>query len=203
MEELILSKSKALFLSYGLKSVTLDDVAKLAGVSKKTIYRYFPDKKALVTAIVEALIECHKQRLKQCRAKAKDAVEEVLLQSGIPFTTWTSASPRFFNELEKFFPHAWEKLEHYKQEFLIPAITKNLEKGKKMGHYRSELDAVFMAAIRVNQWGTALQPHVGANRQTGVHKANNELTAFYLHGITTEKGKKLLYKYLKNKNENG
>ena len=203
MEELILAKSKELFFSYGLKGVTLDDVAKLAGVSKKTIYRFFPGKARLINTIVEDLIQCHKELLKECHVKAKDALEEVLLQSGLPFTTWTSVTPGFFYELQRSFPCAWEKLEHHKQKLLLPAIMKNLEEGKKAGYYRHEIDVVFMAAIRVSQLGTALQPQVFGNRQTGVHKAINELTIFYLHGITTEKGKKLLYKYLKNRNENG
>lgn len=202
MGELILTKARELFFSYGLKSVSMDDLAKLAGISKKTIYQAFADKNELVNTIVDDLIRCHLQLFQECRQKAKNAVDEVLKQSSEPFDTWASVNQSFFYELERSFPEAWQKLEQHKRNTFRPGIMQNLEKGMAEGLYRPELEVAFTADIRLHQLTTALQPAAFANRRLPAAQLVRELTTFYLHGITTPKGKKRLNQYLKNRNEN-
>lgn len=201
MGELILTKARELFFSHGLKSVSMDDLARMAGVSKKTIYQSFSDKNELVDTIVDDLIQCHHRLFKACQQAAKDPVDEVLKQADAPFETWASVNPGFFFELEKFFPHVWLKLEEHKQKVLLPGIMQNLERGKAEGCYRSDINTAFTADIRICQLANALQPHLLTSQRMSVNQLMQELTIFYLHGITTEKGKKLLNKYSKNRNE--
>jgi AcrR family transcriptional regulator len=202
MGEVILKKAKELFFSYGLKSVSMDDLAKQAGISKKTIYQVYADKNELINKIVEDLIHCHHRLLEECRGTAKDAVDEVLKQASRSSDTWAMVNQTFFFELEKSFPEAWQKLEQHKQKVLLPGIIKNLEKGVDEELYRDDVDVVFTADIRLHQLSSALQPGKFSIRRTNVNQLVEQLTAFYLHGITTEKGKKRLYKYVKNRNEN-
>lgn len=49
----ILDAAEAAFLRYGVPKSTMDDIAKEAGVSRPTLYRYFRDRDALVTALIE------------------------------------------------------------------------------------------------------------------------------------------------------
>jgi AcrR family transcriptional regulator len=179
----------------------MDDLARNAGVSKKTIYQFFSDKNELINMIVRELAGCHHQLFLSCRANSKDAIDEVLQQSATPFDTWASVNPGFFYELEKFFPQAWKQLEQHKTKVLQPAIRKNLERGMAENIYRQDLHIDSIADIRLQQLTTALQPATFTSRRISVHGLMNEFTMFYLHGITTEKGKKLLYKYLKDLNE--
>lgn len=202
MGELILTKARELFFSYGLKSVSMDDLARLSGVSKKTIYQFFSDKADLIHHLVDELIGCHQQRFRHCQLTANDAVDEVLKQSHEPFETWAAVSRTFFYELEKSFPDAWTKLVEHRQNVLLPGIRKNLKRGVDEGLYRSEMDLSFVADVRLQQLQQALQPTTFTGRRMTVTQWMNELTVFYLHGITTEKGKKLLTKYLQNRNEN-
>lgn len=201
MGELILTKARELFFSYGLKSVSMDDLAKLSGVSKKTIYQLYADKAELVNQIVEDLIQCHQDQFLSCRATAKDAVEEVLMQSDEPFSIWASVNQSFFYELEKSFPDVWDKVEQHRLEVYLSGVTQNLKKGMEEGLYRDDLDVLFIANVRIHQLTTALQSNVFTNMKMNAFQAVTALTVFYLHGITTQEGKKLLNKYLKNRNE--
>jgi AcrR family transcriptional regulator len=202
MGELIVTKARELFFSYGLKSVSMDDVARQAGISKKTIYQSFSDKAELVHTIVNELVACHHRLFGDCQVTASDAIDEVLKQSATPFDTWAAVTPGFFYELQKFFPEVWRKLEHHKQNVLLPGIIANLERGKREDVYRDNLPVAFIADIRIHQLTTVLQPQVFTTQRMSVNQLMNELTLFYLNGITTEKGKKLLTKYAKNRNEN-
>ena len=202
MGELILEKARELFFAYGVKSVSMDDLARVAGISKKTIYQSFSDKRELVGKLVNDLVSCHKQRCQEVTATAADAIDEVLKQTTGSFDTWTAVDPRFFFEIERSFPEAWQELEAHKKQAFLPAIKQNLQRGMAEGLYRDDLDVAFTAEIRLHQLAIALQPSAFTARQMSVGKLVWELTLFYLHSITTEKGKRTLNKYRKSRNEN-
>jgi AcrR family transcriptional regulator len=195
VNELIKEKSKKLFFSYGLKSVSMDDVAKLSGISKKTIYHYFEDKNALVRAIVNDLIQAHERLLKACHNTAKDAIDEVIMQDTGPVEIWTAIRPGFFNELEKFYCEVWQELEQYRQK-MLGNIMRNLEWGKEEGVYRNCVNVAFIAELRLQQLINFLQPQFVATQKWSIHQTVAEFTKLYLHSITSERGKKLLYNYL-------
>jgi AcrR family transcriptional regulator len=202
MTELV-TKARNLFFSYGLKSVSMDDLARMSCTSKKTIYQHVADKNELVDRVVEDLIRCHKEAMDQSGEAAKDAVHELVLKSRVPFVTLASINWNFFYELEKFFPAAWQKLIAHRQQVMLPSIIKNLQRGVAEGLYREDLDTQFAALIRLQQITTALNPKDFTQTTTDALKLMNSLTEFYLHGIVTTKGKRLINTYLKNNNEDG
>lgn len=197
MEQLILNKAKDLFFSYGFKSVSMDDLAKMAGVSKKTIYQSVSDKTELVEKVADELIRCHAEQLTQSAEDATDAVQEVSLQLNTSFTIVSSVNYNFFYELEKFFPSAWKKLIDHRNKTLLPAIIKNLRKGIVEDNYREDIDPAFVAQIRLQQMSTALNPIRFSEKKLDTQKLMHDLTIFYLHGIVSTKGKKLINKYFK------
>ena len=201
MEELIVRKARELFFCYGLKSVSMDDIAKSAGISKKTIYKSFSDKNQLLQYLVDDLLACHKQAMLECSNKAKDAVDEILLFTQTTFHTIALINPSFFYELEKFYPFLWQSVTDHKQQVLVPAIIQNLHTGILDEHYRQNLDIQFMAAVRLQQISTALHPGSFSDKMMHGSKLLFQLSEFYLHGIATRKGKKLIEKYLNVNNE--
>jgi len=202
MEELIVKKAKDLFFSYGLKGVSMDDIAKHAGVSKKTIYKSFEDKNQLVQRLVSDLLRCYEQAIEQCKTEANDAIDEVILFTQIPFNTVAVINACFFYELEKFFPSVYELIVEYRQKVLIPTVIANLKKGIDEAVYRPNLDLPFIADVRIQQVLTALNPKTFTSRQQQGNTLILQLSELYLHAIATEKGKKLINKYLNVNNEN-
>ena len=195
---MILAKAKSLFCSYGLKSISMDDLAKHAGVSKKTIYQNYTDKNELVNNIVQDLAESQSALFKTCETKAKDAVEEVLMKSDVTLQTWATVSQPFFVELQRSFPAGWKKLLHHKEKVMIPGMIRNLEKGISEGLYRSEIDIQFMAGVFSHYHISVIQRNTLTLPGRNASHVFQEVTHFFLHGICTEKGKKQLNKYLNN-----
>ena len=201
MEELIVRKARDLFFCYGLKSVSMDDIAKSAGISKKTIYKSFSDKNQLLQRLVDDLLACHKQAMLECSNNAKDAVDEILLLTQTDFNTITVINPAFFYELEKFFPSLWQSVTDHKQQVIVPGIIQNLHTGMLHEHYRQNLDIEFTAAVRLQQISTALHPASFSDKMMHNSRLLFQLSEFYLHSIATRKGKKLIEKYLNVNNE--
>jgi AcrR family transcriptional regulator len=202
MGAVVLNKARELFFTYGLKSISMDDLARQSGVSKKTIYQAVADKQELVAKVVEDLILCHKEAVAKSSQSAENAIEEVAQLSCLPFDTLAAININFFYELEKFFPTEWKKLLEHRQTFMLPTIIKNLKRGISEGLYRDDLDVDFTARIRLQQIATALKPVDFSDRKIEPRRLMNELTLFYLHGIVTTKGKRFINKYLNLNNEN-
>ena len=201
MEELIITKARDLFFSYGLKSVSMDDIAGHAGVSKKTIYKSFEDKNHLVRLLVTELLTCHNNALKQSIVDAKNAIEALINASGIPFNLIAAVNPGFMYEIEKFYPAIWKLVIEHKQNVLLPAIIENLKQGIEEGLYRPEMDIAFVADVRVQQIMTAFDVKTFTDRVIQCNKLLQQLTDLFLHAITTPNGKKLIDKYLNVNNE--
>ena len=100
MKELIKEKARELFFSYGLKSVSMDEIAKKAGVSKRTIYEFFEDKTELVNEIVQDLVRSYSKLFKTSQSTAQNAIDEVIKQDDELIEIWTKIRPGFFIELE-------------------------------------------------------------------------------------------------------
>ena len=193
--ELIKQKAKELLLSYGLKSVSMDNIAKHSGVSKKTVYECFNNKKTIVSLMVDELIRSHEQVLKSARLSAHDVIDEISKQDDGFWLSSKGLRPSLFYELENFFPDIWVKIEEHITK-IHKAIINNLHKGQEAGIYRNDIDVRFVSDLRLHQLVNLMKPNLLTSYDVSPNHLAEQLTVLYLHAITTEKGKKLFNNYL-------
>ncbi len=199
--DLIKEKARKLFFAYGLKSVSMDDIANQCGISKKTIYQFFEDKNDIVDAVVDDLIRSHDHLFKTAHSTAKDAIDEVLKQDAGFSSVCEGIRPSFLYELENSFPGSWDTLEQYKLK-IQKHIIDNIHRGKEEGLYRENINTKVNSDLRLHQEVNLLKPNFLTSLNLSVKRLADEFTGLYLHAICTEKGKKLLEKYL-NEEQNG
>ena len=198
MKENIKENAKELFFYYGIKSVSIDDVAKKAGVSRRTIYEFFQGKNELAYEIVYDLMRSYNNLFKKAQSTAKDAIEEVIKQDEELLEIWTKIRPAFFYDLERTFPEISEQLEQYRL-IILKGIIVNLHRGKREGNYREDIDISLVSDLRLHQLMNVIKPRLLTSRELNVGQLARECTELYLHAITTEKAKSLLDKYSPNK----
>lgn len=199
MRERIINTAKDLFFAFGIRSVTMDDVARKSGISKKTLYANFPRKQVLAHEVVVSLLNWHRQLLEECRKEAADEILEVLMVSQTPFQTISTINPLFFYEVERFHQDAWQLIREYTRGALLTTVAQNLQSGIKNGYFRTDLDVDFTSKIRVEQIIAALYKMYDAG--VSQKEMMRQYSEFYLHAIVTEEGNKLLMKHIKAKNE--
>ena len=194
MEGVIKAASKLMFHS-GSRLVSMEELARAAGITRKVLYDSYPAKNLIIRDVVQHLIENQRIRLTACFTLAMDPVESVVLEYRYLREELAVINPVFFLELEKFYPDLWKQLQQQRDEVLAPLIKKNLQQGINGGWYRRNLDLDFIVRLRLEQIGQAL----GFFRtSTGFDNRYllQQYTAFYLHGICTEKGKSVIENYL-------
>jgi AcrR family transcriptional regulator len=191
----ILSGSKDLFTRFGIRSVTMDDIANHLGISKKTIYQHYADKDALVLEVVkddtssmEATCDLH------CAA-ATNAIDEIFRIMAFTDELFRNMNPSILYDLEKSYPAAYRVFENHKDHYFYPAIRKNLERGIQEGLYRPDIKTDIMAAYRVAGSLLVFTPKLFNTREHTVAEISHEIMEHYLFGVVTEKGYKMIVKY--------
>ncbi len=103
----IKQKAHDLVMQYGIRSVSMDDIAGALGMSKKTIYQYFSDKDELVEAVIKDKIGENQSLCLKDKEKAKDAIHEVFLAIEMMQEMFANMNPSVISDMEKFHPRSY------------------------------------------------------------------------------------------------
>ncbi|MFA5297945.1 MAG: TetR/AcrR family transcriptional regulator, partial [Lutibacter sp.] len=140
MKEVILKKASEIFLKYGFKSVTMDDIANDLGISKKTIYKFYKNKVELVDeAVLNFHNEMHNTITTIC-ALGHNAIQENFEIKKIFKEMFKNSDDSPMFQLEKYYPKTHRKIISDEFSMFKEFISTNLKKGIKEGLYRKNID---------------------------------------------------------------
>ena len=194
-KERILVRAHELFNKYGIRSVSMDDIAAALGMSKKTLYQYFVDKEELVNAVISGVLD---QNRGQCMADQKSAenpIHEFFLAFDMIQETFAEMNPSILYDMEKYHPSAFKKFWEFKYTFLYGVIKANLEKGIAEELYRSGIDADVITRLRIESVMLPFNSDVYPNNRTHLIHIEQQLFEHFVYGLATVKGQKLIQKY--------
>ncbi len=115
----ILIEAEQLFFRYGVKSITMDEIATHLGISKKTIYQFYKDKKDLVYKVVEARIQKQQSEIDEIAEVAIDPVHEVLLTSDWLKNVFQNMNPFLLMEVQKYYPRAYSVFQTHRDKCIF------------------------------------------------------------------------------------
>lgn len=196
-KERIQKKAQELFRRYGVKSVTMDEIATQLGVSKKTIYQYFSDKDELVLEVANTVIHSTEQGCNNNCIESADAIEELFYAMEFGQQMFQQINPAMLFDLEKYHPHAYKNFLKYKNDYMLKVIEKNLQRGIKEELYRPEINVDIISRYRLETMLMPLQQEVFPSNKYKVQEVHYAIMEHFLFGIASEKGYKLILKYKK------
>lgn len=191
----ILHAAQELFFSYGIRSITMDDIARHLSISKKTLYRIFEDKDQIVATLTQGDIMESIRCSEEIASLAKDPIDEILRAMDYMAKKLSGWHPSMIYDLQKYHPNAWGDFRKFSEEYMLNAVMRNLRRGMRQGLYRSDLNVHILARLRIEQVSLAMNPHIYPPAQFEIRKVELELLYHFLHGILTPKGQKLLEQY--------
>ncbi|MBL3657948.1 TetR/AcrR family transcriptional regulator [Fulvivirga sediminis] len=195
-KERILREGTALFKKYGVRSVTMDDIARELSISKKTIYQFFKDKDEVVTLAMKDFIEQEKEEY-AALIDVKNAVEELALITKCILEDLDDINPSLIFDLQKYHPKAWAIIKEFQNNFLRKAVVRNIENGIKEGIFRDGLDPEVLAVLRVQQIHMACDNQLFPLDKFSIYDTHMKLFDHYINGIVTEKGKEYYNNFLR------
>lgn len=193
----IIEKTSELYNQYGIKSVTMDDVARELGISKKTLYKYVANKDELVDHFVDYLTEKRKCNVDNIKNKNFNAIEELVEVNEHVIEMLKNYNPSTDYDLKKYYPDQYRKLRERRRNNMYQAVKDNIMKGKQEGFYRQELDEDIIAKVHVSRIENSFANEMFTIRELTSWRFIREMMIYHIHGIANAEGIKFFNKKLK------
>lgn len=193
----IMEKAGEVFMRYGVKSVTMDDLAKSLGVSKKTIYKYFRDKNDLVKHIVKAKTELDKTVCETSKLEAVNAIDELILISKSVSDMFGQLHTSVFFDLKKYHRAAWDIMDAHKNDYVRDQIIDNIQRGISEGLYRKDLNSDIISTVYLTTMDAIFDGLTFNQSNMNLSIILIEVIRFQIRGMANDSGLSYLKERLK------
>lgn len=190
-----------LFRKFGIKSITMDEIVTQAGISKKTIYHSFSDKKELVDEVVVDILNGNKICCGESRKYATNAIEEIFLAMENLNRLLGNMNPSILFDIQRSYPATYKRFIEYKQNFLLTIFRENLNRGIKEELYRPELNVELISRMRLEMVMIPFKEDIFSLSKKTLFEVQEEFTEYFLFGVASPKGYKLIIKYKQDRAE--
>ena len=158
MTDRILNASEELFGRLGFSKTTANDICRNAGVSKRTLYKYFESKLAILENIIDGKIEYLNSQLKEVLALQTDFPEKLRQISTCVAVTLSGLSSFFLEDIQRNAPHVWEKISGFRKEMVQNYFPMLLDEGIRHGHFKKELNKGVAVLLMMNAMEIIINP---------------------------------------------
>lgn len=198
VKEKILDTATEMFLNYGFKSVTMDDIAQQIGISKKTIYTHFSTKTKLVQATGSHLLQTIAQGINEVKArKLNPVIENFEVKRFVnQHLKGEKTSPHF--QLKKYYPKIFASLIEEQFKVLEDCVGENISRGIETGYYRSQINVPFVCRIHFVGMMGVKDKEIFPLEDFSEQDLAEEFLNYHLRAICTPKGIKTLEEFLSN-----
>lgn len=184
-----------LFRRFGIKSITMDDVAAELGISKKTLYQMVDSKDDLVHRVVSHHITREKSQCLHMASSARNAIDEIFIVIDSNSQEMAQMKTNIINDLQKYHRDSLKLVMDFHYDFVLKIIRENMQRGREEGLYREDFDIDIVSKLHLASAFTIFDEQVFPESSTSRVDLFKELMMHFLHGIVSPKG----LTYLKKK----
>jgi len=194
-KEKIVAGAGEMFMKFGVRSVTMDDVAHELGMSKKTLYQSFTNKDDLVLEVSKAHIEEEKVEFGSVEDESANALDELFRITKCVRKSMQSVNPSLLFDLEKYHPSSWDLFLDFKYNFIRAMVERNVTNGVEEGYYRPEITPDVMAKLRMEQVQMVFDPKIFPMAEYDLVDVQMQVLDHFIHGLLSDKGRDLYHTY--------
>ncbi len=190
----LVDEAVKVFWTYGIKSVTMDDMSARLGISKKTLYQHVKDKNDLVAKVLRHVRTQFKEAIDEELAKELNAIDELFAITNRVAGQLRGIHPSIHFDLEKYHPEAFHEMLENKRSEIYGCMAANMQRGIREGVYRDDLDIPMIAMIYIARFDLVFDGELFPPEQFNMDDLHWELFRYHIHGIASAKGLKYLQK---------
>ncbi len=190
----IITQSAELFLRYGVKSITMDELSRHLAISKKTLYQFFTDKTDLINKTIRHIIENKSCEISSICTLNLNAIEELFRVYQHANEMIRNHNPMLEFDLQRFYPAIYRDTKEVKRKVIYDSTLNNLVKGKQEGYYRADLNEIVITKLHVLRIENFTHSDFLTADEFRSNDFLNEVFKYHLYGIVSAKG----IKYIKN-----
>ncbi len=198
----IVLQARELFMTYGIKSMTMDEIARRLHISKKTLYQYVSDKDDLVMRCIQAECEKEEEAIRSITHQGLNAIDENIAISHFVLKQIQQVHPSIFFDLERYHPAALMLLQHGKQDFTAEVIRNNLLKGIEEGLFRKEIDVEIHTSLWISRINVIFDTRYFPMQSFSLSEVYGQMFEHQICGLASEKGRRYYEDRIKDKLKN-
>lgn len=183
----IIEQASDLFLHRGLKAVSMDDIAKAVGISKRTLYENFNSKDELLSDCISYIESKRKERLSELCKEAKDVIDILLTVTHDMATNLSTISPLFLQDLNLYHFRLANDLFNKQRDEQLEGIKKMLSKGKAEGYFVKEVNEGLVGELMTVTQRASMS--IVSSGRYAYDTILKHIVLCFIRGIATEKGR--------------
>lgn len=201
-EQQLIKQAHQVFMRFGIKSVTMDDMARNLGISKKTLYQHVSDKNDLVTKVLQWDCCVDQESIHEIVSRGLNAIDENVEIGKFIVERLRSIHPSIHFDLEKYHSEAWKESRRETQKLIVELVSQNLKKGIEQGLYRHDLNIPVIAKVYMSRFDIVFDPEIFPPQEYDFAEVYLEMLRYHIRGIASEQGTKYLIDKLNKENQN-
>ena len=193
---MIIERATELFLNYGFKSVTMDDIAESLGISKKTIYVHFNNKTKLIESVTFSVFENICDGIDCICEQSANPIEELyaIKKFVMNYLKNEKSSPQF--QLQKYYPNIHKQLQFKQFEKMHASVRESLENGVQSGLFRPSIDVEFISRMYFNGMSGIKDETIFPRSLFKMETLMENYLEYHLRAIVTDKGMDILNQFI-------
>jgi AcrR family transcriptional regulator len=191
-KNIILNSALNVFMKKGIKCISMDDIAKELGISKKTLYLFVKDKEDLVDQATDLFCAREDVEIDRITAAHLNAIEESLAIKKWVLSVTNGIHPSVGYDLEKYHPAVSKKMQANRAKNVFKTIHDNIIKGQKEGLYRQELNAEIITKIYIGKMEIFFDENLFPRAKYLISDLYLEAFEYHIRGIASSAGMELL-----------
>lgn len=184
----IIEAALHLFLQKGIRRINMDEVSSHLSISKKTLYLYVENKGDLL----EKCFKLYQSRIldfiNTIQEKNQNPIDELFEIDEQVGQMLQNRPEMLVHDLKKYHPSVWEILEVVKKEHVLNCVTQNIERGKKLGLYRTSVNSDIISKLMLNTSDALIDDQLFPLNQYDFESLLKENRIYHIRGIATNKG---------------
>ncbi len=193
----IIREALILYLRYGIRNTTMDQLATHLSISKRTIYENFKDKDELVGLCIDLITTEQRQAYDAIIDEADNVIDAILnfFQHGM--NSFRLINYTFHSDLKKYYPKIWSSKIIEIKQYQFNATYKLLRRGINEKIFRKDLHIEIVAKIFMEQINLITDSDIFPPEQYSKAAVFENMAVSFIRGICSAKGLELIGKFLK------
>ncbi len=175
-------------MRFGVRSVSMDDVARETSISKKTLYQCFRDKDDLVRRTLSTHLDAVEEKIESVMASIQDPIAQLEAIAAFVLEHNKEINPSLLYDLRKYYPDSFHLFSRSREQVFRKQVRQNLESGIALGLYRTDLNIEIVTSLYLGNVSNLLNPEVFPDREPSFEARYRELIRYHLYGVASAKG---------------
>ncbi len=187
-----------ILMTYGIKSVNMDDLARHLSISKKTLYKHFKDKNDIVNEVISIIIQEERSAINEIKEDCENAIDGMIKVTQFVQDKLKDTHPAVMFDLQKYYPESFKLLMEHKNGFINEVIINNTHQGIKEGLYRKNITPEIISRLFLGNISLIMSMDIEKSLHFTFALLHIEMVRYHIRGIASEQGITYLKEYLNN-----